>query len=220
MKLLKIEALNATVFKNPFEISFLTSQQVEKDDPGALHNVCANVYLKPVSAFVGNNGSGKSLSLKLIALVLDLLSGKSINNLFYSELIKDKLKLTVYFSNRQANEIVKYELLIYKYLNVFNEVNYQISNEALFTKKASVVRSKKQLFDFDNAKALSLATSNDNSPQDVGAVANYLKAHQLKIVSKAFVHNNALLNFPIGEISYDILKLVDPNLERISIKED
>ena len=39
MKLLKIEALNATVFKNPFEISFLTSQQVEKDDPGALHNV-------------------------------------------------------------------------------------------------------------------------------------------------------------------------------------
>lgn len=117
MKLLKIEALNATVFKNPFEISFLTSQQVEKDDPGALHNVCANAYLKPVSAFVGNNGSGKSLSLKLIALVLDLLSGKSINNLFYSELIKDKLKLTVYFSNRQANEIVKYELLIYKYLN-------------------------------------------------------------------------------------------------------
>ena len=220
MKFLKIEALNATVFKNPFEISFLTSQQVEKDDPGALHNVCANAYLKPVSAFVGNNGSGKSLSLKLIALVLDLLSGKSINNLFYSELIKDKLKLTVYFSNRQANEIVKYELLIYKYLNVFNEVNYQISNEALFTKKASVVRSKKQLFDFDNAKALSLATSNDNSPQDVGAVANYLKAHQLKIVSKAFVHNNALLNFPVGEISYDILKLVDPNLERISIKED
>ena len=111
MKLLKIEALNATVFKNPFEISFLTSQQVEKDDPGALHNVCANAYLKPVSAFVGNNGSGKSLSLKLIALVLDLLSGKSINNLFYSELIKDKLKLTVYFSNRQANEIVKYDLL-------------------------------------------------------------------------------------------------------------
>ena len=29
MKLLKIEALNATVFKNPFEISFLTSQQVD-----------------------------------------------------------------------------------------------------------------------------------------------------------------------------------------------
>ena len=66
MKLLKIEALNATVFKNPFEISFLTSQQVEKDDPGALHNVCANVYLKPVSAFVGNNGSGKSTIAKVI----------------------------------------------------------------------------------------------------------------------------------------------------------
>ena len=95
MKLLKIEALNATVFKNPFEISFLTSQQVEKDAPGALHNVCANAYLTPVSALVGNNGSGKSLSLNLIAVVLDLLSGKSINNLFYSELIKDKLKLTV-----------------------------------------------------------------------------------------------------------------------------
>ena len=159
MRLLKIFIQDMPRFKGNIDIDFITKQRVAEDDQEKLFNTFSNnytsIYTNQAISFIGLNASGKTTILKAISFVINLLNNEALNNIKSKEILNDlsdneKVKITSFFYN--DNSVYKLETHIEKRVNqVDNESKLIITEERLWVKDATKVKTKKSLFEFNDS---------------------------------------------------------------------
>ena len=219
MRLLKICMQNMPRFKENIDIDFITKQRVAEDDQEKLFHVFSNVYTNQAISFIGINASGKTTILKAVSFVINLLNNESLNNIKSNEILNDlseneNVKITSFFYNE--NSVYKLETVITKRINaVDNREKLVITDEKLWEKNASRVKTKKSLFDF---KDVDIKIERNQKEQflldDVSVMIALNKEKQSNFPLRDMLiwTNHNMLNV-LGKFPKELLTFLDPSIE-------
>ena len=217
MKLLKIAVNGLTLFKGAVNIDFFAEQRVSSDNNEMVTPCFGSVYTNNVMSIVGINASGKTSLLKVISFVIEFINGESVNNINNKDILKDseKIEITVFFFD-PGNGVCKLESEIIRIKDNEIDDRYIINSERLWVKKTSRVKSKKDLFLFDDDQ---LSKVRDNG-------AEFLKDDTSIVISlnknKGFYLKDLIrltnVNFKglIGNFPHELIAFLDPSIENIS----
>ena len=223
MRLLKIFIQDMPRFKENIDIDFITKQRVAEDDQEKLFNTFSNnytsIYTNQAISFIGLNASGKTTILKAISFVINLLNNEALNNIKSKEILNDlsdneKVKITSFFYN--DNSVYKLETHIEKRVNqVDNESKLIITEERLWEKDATKVKTKKSLFEFnDSDRRIERNEKEQFLLNDVSVMIAINKEKQsnfpLRDMLMWTIHN--MLNI-LGKFPKELLTFLDPSIE-------
>ena len=223
MRLLKIFIQDMPRFKGNIDIDFITKQRVAEDDQEKLFNTFSNnytsIYTNQAISFIGLNASGKTTILKAISFVINLLNNEALNNIKSKEILNDlsdneKVKITSFFYN--DNSVYKLETHIEKRVNqVDNESKLIITEERLWEKDATKVKTKKSLFEFNDSD---IRIERNEKEQfllnDVGVMIAINKEKQSNFPLRDMLMwtNHNMLNI-LGKFPKELLTFLDPSIE-------
>ena len=223
MRLLKIVIQNMPRFKGNIDIDFITRQRVAEDDKEKLFNVISNsntsIYTNPVISFIGLNASGKTTILKAISFVINLLNNEALNNIKSKEILNDlsegeKVKIISFFYN--DNSIYKLETIIAKKINqVDNEEKLIITEERLWEKDANKVKTKKNIFDFNDSNIRIERNEKEQfllNDVSVMIAVNKEKQSNFPVRDMLMWTNHNMLNI-LGRFPKELLTFLDPSIE-------
>ena len=221
MRLLKIFIQDMPRFKGNIDIDFITKQRVAEDDQEKLFNTFSNnytsIYTNQAISFIGLNASGKTTILKAISFVINLLNNEALNNIKSKEILNDlsdneKVKITSFFYN--DNSVYKLETHIEKRVNqVDNESKLIITEERLWEKDATKVKTKKSLFEFNDSD---IRIERNEKEQfllnDVMIAINKEKQSNFPLRDMLMWTNHNMLNI-LGKFPKELLTFLDPSIE-------
>lgn len=217
MRLLKMAVNGLTLFKGAVNIDFFAEQRVSSDNNEMVSPCFGSVYTNNVMSIVGINASGKTSLLKVISFVIEFINGESVNNINNKDILKDseKIEIAVFFFD-PGNGVCKLESEIIKIKDNEIDDRYIINSERLWVKKTSRVKSKKDLFLFDDDQ---LSKVRDNGAEflkdDTSIVIslNKNKGFYLKDLIRLTNVNflGLIVNFP-----HELIAFLDPSIENIS----
>ena len=223
MRLLKIFIQDMPRFKGNIDIDFITKQRVAEDDQEKLFNTFSNnytsIYTNQAISFIGLNASGKTTILKAISFVINLLNNEALNNIKSKEILDDlsdneKVKITSFFYN--DNSVYKLETHIEKRVNqVDNESKLIITEERLWEKDATKVKTKKSLFEFNDSD---IRIERNEKEQfllnDVSVMIAINKEKQSNFPLRDMIMwtNHNMLNI-LGKFPKELLTFLDPSIE-------
>ena len=219
MRLLKICMQNMPRFKENIDIDFITKQRVAEDDQEKLFHVFSNVYTNQAISFIGINASGKTTILKAVSFVINLLNTESLNNIKSNEILNDlseneNVKITSFFYNE--NSVYKLETVITKRINaVDNREKLVITDEKLWEKNASRVKTKKSLFDFKDVDVKIERNQKEQFLLDdvsVMIALNKEKQSNFPLRDMLIWTNHNMLNV-LGKFPKELLTFLDPSIE-------
>lgn len=232
MKLLKVIVKGLPLFNNDLEIDFFAEGKVYENEKHELNHLFGNFYLNKTLTFTGRNASGKTQILNTLSFVMYLIQAKSINTVETGFFMKDNINIlnleigqsaifTIYFyTNSKKSQIYKLETEIKWDFDQYNqEKKYIITSEKLYSKNVTGIRSKKQVFDFEEAffedradgdKFLSLS-------KDVSMLNTYFNTKTLHPVyyreHLSFTNVNLLSSMTLLDIPEQFLEFLDPSIE-------
>lgn len=217
MKLLKMAVNGLTLFKGTVNIDFFAEQRVSSDNNEMVSPCFGSVYTNNVMSVVGINASGKTSLLKVISFVIEFINGESVNNINNKDILKDseKIEITVFFFD-PGNGVCKLESEIIRIKD--NEIDYRyiINSERLWVKKTSRVKSKKDLFVFDDDQ---LSKVRDNGAEflkdDTSIVISLNKNKGFYLKDLIRLTNVNFLGL-IGNFLHELIAFLDPSIENIS----
>ena len=217
MKLLKMAVNGLTLFKGTVNIDFFAEQRVSSDNNEMVSPCFGSVYTNNVMSVVGINASGKTSLLKVISFVIEFINGESVNNINNKDILKDseKIEITVFFFD-PGNGVCKLESEIIRIKD--NEIDYRyiINSERLWVKKTSRVKSKKDLFVFDDEQ---LSKVRDNGAEflkdDTSIVISLNKNKGFYLKDLIRLTNVNFLGL-IGNFPHELIAFLDPSIENIS----
>ncbi len=223
MKLIRITASGLPLFKKELDLTFYAQQRVSESDRNTLIPLFSNVYLNPTNAFVGVNASGKTSVLKLILLVLDLLNNKPINHIKSKDVLGNakRATLNVYFYTR-GGDICRLESVITTKENGSDGITYIILEEKLWAKKATDVKTKKTLTDFDGMAPIMIRDAKEEFLSDDVSIMiahNKKKKETIKVVDLLLYTNINVLPFS-EDIPAEIITFLDPTVEYLHFKKE
>ena len=217
MRLLKMSVSGLTLFKDTIDIDFYTEQRVSGDNNEMVTPCFGNVYTNNVISIVGINASGKTTLLKIISFVIDFMNGESINNIGNIDILDDtkKVTITVYFFDPKDG-IFKLESEIIRVGNDKLDNRYIINNECLWCKKISRVKSKKDLFEFDDKCIIKERDNNAEFLKDDTSIILSLNKNKNFYLKDLIQLTN--LNFLrlIGDFPQELIAFLDPSIEYFS----
>lgn len=206
-----------TLFKDTIDIDFYTEQRVSGDNNEMVTPCFGNVYTNNVISIVGINASGKTTLLKIISFVIDFMNGESINNIGNIDILDDtkKVTITVYFFDPKDG-IFKLESEIIRVGNDKLDNRYIINNECLWCKKISRVKSKKDLFEFDDKCIIKERDNNAEFLKDDTSIILSLNKNKNFYLKDLIQLTN--LNFLrlIGDFPQELIAFLDPSIEYFS----
>mgnify|MGYP004611842509 FL=1 len=217
MRLLKMAVNGLTLFKGAVNIDFFAEQRVSSDNNEMVSPCFGSVYTNNVMSIVGINASGKTSLLKVISFVIEFINGESVNNINNKDILKDseKIEITVFFFD-PGNGVCKLESEIIRIKD--NEIDYRyiINSERLWVKKTSRVKSKKDLFVFDDDQ---LSKVRDNGAEflkdDTSIVISLNKNKGFYLKDLIRLTNVNFLGL-IGNFPHELIAFLDPSIENIS----
>ncbi len=208
MKILKIDYRNIGLFSNGFSIDFTAVDRVVDEEP--VFNIFKRIYTQNLIGIVGINATGKSTSLKLIRMAMDIvLLNKGLNDIDIPKgIIKDGSILEIiYFHNDKIYKI-RSEIR----LSAMHE--FVFKSEVIFSKLVSSVSSKKALLDFSDA-VLEM-----NRDKLTGEGSSFLK-DQDSIITPFTKGNKTRLYDMIFDTNFNFLKINgSAHLECINLFDD
>ena len=217
MRLLKMSVSGLTLFKDTIDIDFYTEQRVSGDNNEMVTPCFGNVYTNNVISIVGINASGKTSLLKIISFVIEFMNGESINNIGSIDILDDtkKVTITVYFFDPKDG-IFKLESEIIRVGNDKLDNRYIINNECLWCKKISRVKSKKDLFEFDDKCIIKERDNNAEFLKDDTSIILSLNKNKNFYLKDLIQLTN--LNFLrlIGDFPRELISFLDPSIEYFS----
>lgn len=217
MRLLKMTVSGLTLFKDTIDIDFYTEQRVSGDNNEMVTPCFGNVYTNNVISIVGINASGKTSLLKIISFVIEFMNGESINNIGSIDILDDtkKVTITVYFFDPKDG-IFKLESEIIRVGNDKLDNRYIINNECLWCKKISRVKSKKDLFEFDDKCIIKERDNNAEFLKDDTSIILSLNKNKNFYLKDLIQLTN--LNFLrlIGDFPRELISFLDPSIEYFS----
>ncbi len=191
---------------NEFEVDFTLQKLVRRTSvPLEVNEVYPDLFLPNTMAFVGMNGSGKSITLRMVDLINNLIFN---GNVFaYSDIYNDTLeveaiyligeeivcfKIDLAFKNNQSI-ITKYQIYKKKYLKTYyvNDYLYEFADDDLF------LSCDKQ------AKKIDLSAFEN----DVCYYAMSYEVNMMQLMKyQAYLKN--------------IIKIIDDNVQNLVVEED
>lgn len=217
MRLLKMVVNGLTLFKKKVDIDFFAEQRVSSDNNEMVSPCFGSVYTNNVMSIVGINASGKTSLLKVISFVIEFINGESINNINNRDILKDaeKVQIIAYFFDPK-NGVCKLESEIIRIKDNEIDSRYIVDNERLWVKKISKVKSKKDLFVFEDEQ---LARVRDNKAEflkdDTSIVLSINKNKSFYLKDLIRLTNVNFLGLK-GNFPHELIAFLDPSIENIS----
>ncbi len=219
MKLLRINIQDMPRFKGNIDIDFITKQRVDEDDKESLYCVFSNIYINPAVSFIGINASGKTTILKTISFVINLLNNQPINNIKAKEILNDlvdgeNVKIISFF--HEQKKVYKLQTVITKIINPIDESEkLVISDEKLWEKEETRVKTKKSLFDFKDSDLKIERNQKEQFLSDdvsVMIAINKEKQSVFPLRDMSMWTNHNMLNI-LGKFPKELLTFLDPSIE-------
>lgn len=220
MKILRIQADGLSLFKEPLDISFTTSQRFSNDDKDILFHLFSNVYINTTTAIIGINASGKTSVLNVILLALGIVNNEPINHIKSKDILgkSQEATFTIYY-HLSDNEICKLQTII-KYNDGTDR--YIIKEEKMWKKPTSNIATKKYTFVFNETM---LIKERDNTeeflPDDISIIIaqnKKLNEHIPVTDMLSFTNVNVL---PISDnIPLEIINFLDPTIEALFFEDN
>lgn len=223
MKILKIKASGLKLFQKEVVIDFYAKQRVSADKNEMVTNIFSNIYINNVISMVGINASGKTTALKMISFVLQMLKNEPINNIDCNDVLmgleeSDEVTFDIYFVSDE--KVMKLKTVIKRKqpkteLQKLSRDRFFISEETLWMKAFSSVRSKNDVFNFSKIKP----TTNRNNDElflmdDVSvivAINKKQKNHLAVIDSINWTNMNGLR--VAGKYPTELVQYLDTSIE-------
>ena len=206
-----------TLFKDTIDIDFYTEQRVSGDNNEMVTPCFGNVYTNNVISIVGINASGKTSLLKIISFVIEFMNGESINNISNIDILDDtqNVTITAYFFDPKEG-IFKLESEIIRVVNDNLDIRYIINNERLWCKKVSRVKSKKDLFEFDDKCIIKERDNNaEFLKEDTSIILSLNKNKNFYLKDLIQLTNLNFLRL-IGDFPQELIAFLDPSIEYFS----
>ncbi|MCI9005088.1 MAG: ATP-binding protein [Lachnospiraceae bacterium] len=228
MKILKLRVSGLPRFKDVLEVDFWAQQRVEPKKSENLYCLFSNIYTNNAVSFVGINASGKTTNLKVISFVLNLLNNKSINSMDNNDILEGmeidgSVEFDTYFHH--GHQLYRLYTLIKKEIDgKEGSEKYVIGKERIWSKDEKKIKTKKGLFEFENAD-LYMERDNDEAylMEDVSIMVAFHKKSESKIFMRDMSQwvNFNVLNI-MGEFPKELLAFLDPSIEsiRFDIKKE
>ena len=219
MKLLRIEAIGLPLFKEKLAMTFYAQQRVAEDDRAFLFPLMSEskYYLNCANAFIGINASGKTSALKVILLVLDLLNNEPINHSETREILGDTshaiLKINFLSDN---GDLCQLETHIAAVLTK-REWTYRITDETLWIKPFSSIKTKKMLIDFTDTAPYATRTNEESFlPDDTSIIIAYNKKHGQNTLVRSLLSLTNVNVLPVSDvIPSEVIQFLDPTIESL-----
>jgi len=228
MKILKLRVSGLPHFKDVLEVDFWAQQRVEPKKSENLYCLFSNIYTNNAVSFVGINASGKTTNLKVISFVLNLLNNRSINSMDNNDILEGmeidgSVEFDTYFHH--DHQLYRLYTLIKKEIDgKEGSEKYVIGKERIWSKDEKKIKTKKGLFEFENAD-LYMERDNDEAylMEDVSIMVAFHKKSESKIFMRDMSQwvNFNVLNI-MGEFPKELLAFLDPSIEsiRFDIKKE
>ncbi len=224
MKLLRISADGVPLFKGVCEVDFVAQQRVTKenaDEMSCLFNANGQSYYQNnVISFIGVNASGKTTILKLITLVCRMLNNEAINNITCSEILnnlsdKSEAVFDVYFY-AENNTVNMLHTVVAR-----NNGKLYIKDEYLKSKPASRVKSKKNIWEFEDSNT-EITRNKDEAflLEDVSicVALNKKTGDKISLIDMLQYTNTNELNV-FDNCPAELIEFFDPSVEYLKIKK-
>ena len=222
MKLLRIIAKGLPRFNKFLDLSFYGQKVASENRDGQLFDVDGKVNLNSTEIFVGDTASGKTLTLKVIQFVIDVLNNEHLNYIESRKIFcgAEKVKLDIFFLNNR-------EMICYLHTEIAvaekkkGEYTYRFLLEEFYEKTLQSVKSAKDLMDFCGVKPTYIRNNDDPYlPDDVSIVIAHNKKNQDSIESYRLTSANmcAISLWNSENIPEKIIRNFDSSIEKINFE--
>lgn len=236
MKLLRVTAQGLPLFDDALEVDFFAEGRVSQEDNHEMVHLFKNVYLNKTITFTGLNASGKTQILNVLSFVMYLLQAKSINVLPKINFGGDNNVLTLplggeatiisYLFSEETNEILKLVTTIERTADktLDSKLKYVIVDEKLFTKSVGSVKTKKDLFNFEEKARLKAERCDDiflSLSCDVSLLNTFYKRKEYKNVFYNEVLSYTDFNMLSGivDLPEELVQFLDPSIEYLHFEK-
>ena len=222
MKLLRIIAKDLPRFNEYLDLSFYGQKVAAENRKGQLFDADGKVKLNSIEIFVGDTASGKTLILKVIQFVIDVLNNEHLNYIKSGTILcgAEKVELDIFFLDNR-------EMICYLHAEIAGaekkngEYTYRFLREEFYEKPLQSVKTAKDFEDFRGVEPICVR-NNDNPylPDDVSIVIAHNKKDQ------DFIENYGLLSpdmcaaslWNSENILEKIIRNFDSSIEKINFE--
>lgn len=223
MNLLKIIASGLPLFKGKCEINFLAQQRVTEDNTDKLTSLFSvgsqKYYQNNVLSFIGINASGKTTVLKLITFVCRMLNNEPVNSIDCKEFLdginsNDKISLDIFFYSHNGTINLLHTVIGKKEDKLF------ILDESLKSKQASLVKSKKDIFNTDTMDVVMSRNSNEAFLLDDVSimVAHNKKANEQLVFTDMLRYTNTNQLSISEDCPTELIGFFDASIESLTVQ--
>ena len=222
MKLLRIIAKGLPRFDKSLDLSFYGQEVASENKKEQLFDADGKVNLNSTEIFVGNTASGKTLILKVIQFVFDVLNNEHLNYIESREVFcrTDKVKLDISFlDNREMICYLYAEIAVAEKKN--GEYTYRFLREEFYEKPLQSAKTAKDFVDFRGVEPTYVRNNDDPYlPDDVSIVIAHNKKNQ------DFIDNYRLTSadmcatnlWNLENIPEKIIRNFDSSIEKIDVE--
>lgn len=222
VKLLKVKVKGCSIYENSeLTVELYNKKRINPGDEESLNHLFSNVYTSPINAIVGINASGKSTTLDILTIVLDLfvqgmpisrtkLGTQKMEAFLFSE--EKEITFEVYLYNGQKSEIIELISTI-GYSTEQEEVVFK--NEKMKKKQMTKVHSKKEICHFDDCAVYRDRMKNNNDiyiSDDVSIIRMEIERSNMVY---SFVERTRYRNQFLGEKHEETIQYLDGAIERL-----
>lgn len=226
---LRMDIINHPLFEKEVSFSLVASQRVPIDDHADMTHLFGSVWVNNVATIIGRNASGKTLTMKLVMGVLEMLfRQRSIDQTHLKAALigADPISFRTYFYGSDRF-LYRDDLTVAP--DPDHEHQWIVQSEKVLEKKALKSMTRNSIFDFSSAKLftdrqdldlfqLSLLAPDDSLMRTLIAQRHY----QPRTISDTLMFTNTNLPFfnnEDGKVSSAILKYLDPTIDFFSIEQ-
>lgn len=221
MRILRIKVDGLPIYRDPFDISFLAVQRVQSNHLDSVVNLFGNIYVNAVEGFVGINASGKTTALNVISFAGGLLNATPLSAEYIPSILAENIETVFDIDFFRDSKIYHLRSVIVrsKDSNGLNKI--RILDEALWVKTATTKVNKSNVLDFGGIMPVRVRDNTaEYLPDDVSimiAINKQLQSKELFLDLAVFTDFNLFLPEG-GEVSKEIISLLDPTIEYINFE--
>ncbi len=224
MKLLKTILSGLTLYQEDMTLNFTATQRVSTEAREHLNQIADNIFANPVIELAGLNGSGKTMTLKVMMLVFAILNGDKLNTLPDKELYLGLI-------NQEPISVKSYFLLDDEFYTLVTKLGKRkakrnlaeelyISEEKLFIKKSGARVTKSSWEADPNQKngfyrlLMDRKEADDFLSDDISLNVSLVNRRGPVIVCSDFQEpGNPDVLVPYGECLPEVIQFLDPGIE-------
>lgn len=224
MKLLRIIAKGLPRFNESLDLSFYGQEVESENKKDQLFDAEGKVNLNSTEIFVGDTASGKTLILKVIQFVIDVLNNEHLNYIESRKVFcgAEKVKLDIFFlDNREMICYLHTEIAVAEKKN--GEYTYHFLREEFYEKPLQSVKTAKDFLDFCGVEPIDIRNNDDPYlPDDVSIVIAHNKKNQDSIESYRLTSADMCATnlWNLENIPEKIIRNFDSSIEKINFEHN